>query len=58
MLDKMRKKAIRFEIDMIENEFPFLRGKIRIKIKKAYFKLLKSFGNNLEFDKPIYLMRS
>jgi len=53
----MRKEAIRFEIDMLEEEFLYLEGRVRMKVKKAYLKLLKSCGNKLGLDEPIYLMR-
>ena len=58
MIDKMRKEAAIFEIDMIEKEFFYLKGRLRAQAKKAYFKLLKSCVNRVELDKPIYLMRS
>ena len=58
MINKMRKEAIIFEIDMMEKETLHLKGKIRTKARKAYFKLLKSCVGQLELDKPIYLMRS
>jgi len=58
LINKMRKEAIRFEVDMMEKEILFLKGKIRTKARKAYYKLLKSCVSQLELDKPIYLMRS
>jgi len=58
LIDKMRQEAIRFEIDMMEKEIVYLKGKIRTKAKKAYYKLLKSCVIQLELDKPIYLIRS
>ena len=57
LFDRMRNEAIRFEIDMLEEEFLYLKGRVRMKVKKAYLKLLKSCGNTLGLDEPIYLKR-
>ena len=58
MINKMRNEAIRFEIDMMEKEIVYLKGKRRLRAKRAYYKLLKSCVIQLELDKPIFLMRS
>jgi len=53
-----RKEAIKFEIEMMEREIVYFKGKRRLRAKKAYFKLLKSCGKKCALEEPIYLKRS
>ena len=57
MVDRMSIESIRFELDMMEKEILYLKGRMGTKAKKAYFNLLKSSLMKLELQKPIYLMR-
>lgn len=57
MVGRINTEAIRFELDMMEKEIVYLKGHIRTKAKKAYFKFLKSHVTKLELQKPIYLNR-
>jgi hypothetical protein len=51
------KEALLTQIKFMEKEILYLKGKMRIKSKKAYLNLLKSSINILGLDNPIYLMR-
>jgi len=52
-----RKEALLMEIEFMEKEILYLKGKIRRKARKAYLNLLKSSISALGLDNPIYLMR-
>jgi hypothetical protein len=52
-----RKEALLMEIQFMEKEILYLKGRIRRKARKAYLNLLKSSISTLGLDKPIYLMR-
>jgi hypothetical protein len=52
-----RKEALLMEIEFMEKEILYLKGRIRRKARKAYLNLLKSSISTLGLDKPIYLMR-
>jgi len=53
-----RKKAIKFEIEMMEKEILYFKGKKRARAKRVYYKLLQSCGSTCGLDEPIYLKRS
>jgi len=53
-----RKEAIKFEIEMMEKEILYFKGKRRLRAKRAYYKLLRSCGKTCALDGPIYLKRS
>jgi len=52
-----RKEALLMEIEFMEKEILYLKGRMRRKARKAYLKLLKSSISTLGLDKSIYLMR-
>lgn len=52
-----RKEALLVEIEIMEKEIIYLKGKIRSKARKAYLSLLESSISILGLDNPIYLMR-
>ena len=52
------KKAIKFEVDLMEKEIVYLKGRRRQKARKAYFKLLHLCDKTCEIGEPIYLVRS
>ena len=52
-----RKAALLTEIQFMEKEILYLKGRMRRRAKKAYHNLLKSSIDVLELDNPIYLMR-
>lgn len=57
MLNDERKAALLTEIQFMEKEILYLKGRMRRKAKKAYHSLLKSSIDILELDTPVYLMR-
>jgi hypothetical protein len=52
-----RKEALLMEIQFMEKEILYLKGRLRRKARKAYLNLLKSSISTLGLDNPIYLMR-
>jgi hypothetical protein len=52
-----RKEALLMEIEFMEKEILYLKGRLRRKARKAYLNLLKSSISTLGLDNPIYLMR-
>lgn len=57
MSDDARKEALLMEIQIMEKEILYLKGRMRRKARKAYLNLLKSSISALGLDNPIYLMR-
>ena len=57
MFNDDRKEALLMEIEFMEKEILYLKGRMRRKARKAYLKLLKSSISTLGLDKSIYLMR-
>ena len=55
--DADRKDELLMEIEFMEKEILYLKGRMRRKARKAYLKLLKSSIAILGLDNPIYLMR-
>jgi hypothetical protein len=55
--DDARKEALLMEIQIMEKEILYLKGRMRRKARKAYLNLLKSSISALGLDNPIYLMR-
>ncbi len=53
-----KKERIKFEIDQMEKEILYYKGKKRLRAKRAYHRLLQTCGSTCELDKPIYIKRS
>jgi len=53
-----RTEAIKCQIDLMEKEILYFKGKKRLKAKKAYFRLLHTCSDACKIDDPIYLERS
>jgi hypothetical protein len=53
-----KKEAIKFEIEMMEKEILYFKGKKRLRAKKAYYRLLQSCGKQCALEESIYLKRS
>jgi hypothetical protein len=45
------------EIEIMEKEILYLKGKIRKKARGSYLRLLQSNSSKLGLNEPIYLMR-
>ncbi|MHA1482837.1 MAG: hypothetical protein ACTSQA_05315 [Candidatus Heimdallarchaeaceae archaeon] len=57
MSDQQRKDAIRCQLDLMEKEIVYFKGKKRIAAKRKYYKFLQSCDNTCELGDPIYLSR-
>ena len=57
MLSK-KKEAIKLEIEMMEKEILYFKGRKRESAKRAYYKLLKSCDEQCGLRQPIFLKRS
>ena len=53
-----KKEAIELEIEMMEKEILYFKGRKRESAKRAYYKLLKSCAKQCGLKQPIYLKRS
>ncbi|UCC58591.1 MAG: hypothetical protein JSW14_01335 [Candidatus Bathyarchaeum sp.] len=58
MSDQIRKEAMKIEIEIMEKEILYLKGKRRARAKRAYYRLLQSCGRTCGLDESIYLMRT
>lgn len=54
---KDAENAIKNQIEKMEKEIPYLKGKKKTEAKKEYFELLKSSGKTCRLNEPIYLKR-
>lgn len=52
------KEAIKIQIDLMEKEIIYFKGKKRENAKKAYKKLLRLCGHSCSIEEPIFLLRS
>ena len=51
-------EALKTEIEIMEKEIVYFKGKKRERARKAYLRLLRSCGKNCNLEEPIYLHRS
>ncbi len=56
--NSLKKEAIKAEIEFMEKEILYFKGKRRLRAKRAYFKLLRTYGKKCALEEPIYLKRS
>lgn len=49
--------AIAHQIEKMEKEIPYLKGKKKIEAKRVYMQLLKSSDKYCNLNKPIYFTR-
>lgn len=52
------KEALKSQIDLMEKEILYFKGKKREKAKTAYNRLLQLCGHSCSLDEPIFLQRS
>jgi hypothetical protein len=52
-----KENTLKQQIEEMEKEIPYLKGKKKAEAKKEYFKLLKSCGKKCKLNEPIYLRR-
>jgi hypothetical protein len=55
--EQRKKEAIKFEIEMMEKEIYYYKGRKHAKARKAYLRLLQSCGKACRLDEPVYLKR-
>ena len=53
-----KKEAIKIEIELMEKEILYFKGKKRERAKRAYYRLLRTCGKKCALTEPIYLKRS
>jgi len=53
-----KKELLKFEIEMMEKEILYFKGKKRERAKRKYYSLLQSCGTTCGLGEPIYLKRS
>ena len=52
------KEAIKCQIEFMEKEILYFKGKKRQIARRAYYRLLHLCGNSCSIDEPVYLRRS
>ena len=52
-----REDAIRCQVDLMEKEIIYLKGRRRIAARRAYYRLLQSCVKTCGLNEPIYLKR-
>ena len=57
MSSRKNKEAIKSQIDLMEKEIIYLKGKKRENARKVYYRLLQLCGNSCSIDEPIFLLR-
>ena len=51
-------EALKIQIELMEKEIAYFKGKKRENAKRAYYRLLRSCGKSCSIDDLIYLDRS
>ena len=52
-----RKEYLKSQIELMEKELLYLKGRKRAEVRTEYLRLLKSCGKEFGLDAPIYIMR-
>jgi len=50
-------EAIKAEVDLMEKEILYYKGKKRLMARRKYLRLLRSCGKKCALDEPIYIDR-
>ena len=58
MSSNRKNEALKCQVDLMEKEILYFKGKKRENARKAYNRLLHLCGNSCSIDEPIYLHRS
>ena len=58
MVSENNKEAIKCQVDFMEKEIIYFKGKKRQEAKKAYYRLLRLCSDSRSNDEPIFLNRS
>jgi len=52
-----RKEELKSQIESLEKEILYLKGRKRAEVRMEYLRLLKSYGKECGLEEPIYIMR-
>jgi hypothetical protein len=55
--NKQNKEALKAEIELMEKEIVYFKGRKRLRAKQRCFRLLKSCGKNCGLDETVYIDR-
>ena len=58
MTSEKNKEAIKCQVDFMEKEIIYFKGKKRVEAKKAYYRLLHLCSDSCSINEPVYLNRS
>ena len=58
MSSRINKEEIISQLDLMEKEILYFKGKNRENARKVYYRLLHLCGNSCFIDEPIFLLRS
>jgi hypothetical protein len=56
-LNTLSKEALKAEIELMEREIVYFRGRKRLRAKQRYLRLLRSCGKNCGLDETFYIDR-
>jgi len=57
MEKELNKEEIKAEIELMEKEILYFKGRKRLNAKSKYLRLLRSCGKNCLLDEPVYIDR-
>jgi hypothetical protein len=52
-----RKEELKSQIESLEKEILYLKGRKRAQVRMEYLRLLKSYGKECGLEEPIYIRR-
>jgi hypothetical protein len=52
-----RKEELKSQIESLEKEILYLKGRKRDEVRMEYLRLLKSYGKECGLEEPIYIRR-
>ncbi len=57
MSNNQSKEALKAEIELMEKEIVYFKGRKRLRAKQRYLRLLRSCGKNCGLDETVYIDR-
>jgi len=57
LVNILNKEAIKIQIELMEKEIVYFKGKKRLKARRRYLRLLRSCGKFCLLDEPFYIDR-
>jgi hypothetical protein len=55
--NESRKEELKSQIESLEKQILYLKGRKRDEVRMEYLRLLKSYGKECGLEEPIYIMR-